>query len=209
MTTFIRERGEQLSLAVTAKDSDGNAIDLRGTIQSPPLEIRIEGDLGPAPTPAVVQLQDDNEGRPQWYSDDNDWAIYWDGFRWVLEYVDLGVASYEWRGETGGVGDVATPDLVPFWLPQAGATGTPTVTAVGNPPYTVDAWIKSATTGRVRESMNPTIDDQGRAVIAYDTVHLSPGTYYFDIRFTSGGADQITPEITLVVNGTVTPPSPR
>jgi hypothetical protein len=209
MTTFTRERGERLTLILKAKDGDGAPIDLRGTIQSPPQELRIEGDLGLAPTPAVVQLQEDNEGRPQWYADDNEWAVYWDGFRWVLEYVDLGVAVYEWRGETGGAGDVATPDLVPVWTAQAGATGTPTVTAVGNAPYTVDAWIKSATTGRVRESMNPVINDEGNLLISYDTVNLKPGTYYFDVRFTQGGADQITTEFTLRVNGTVTPPSPR
>lgn len=76
--------------------------------------------------------------------------------------------------------------------------------------YTVDAWIKSVRASRtVYETMSPTIDGDGRIVIDYDTVNLSPGTYEFDLRFTKAGADAFTHEFTFILNSTVTPPSAR
>jgi hypothetical protein len=57
--------------------------------------------------------------------------------------------------------------------------------------------------------MSPTIDNQGRAVIDYDTINLRAGAYLFDIRFTKAGADAFTTEAALIVGGTITPPSPR
>jgi hypothetical protein len=78
-----------------------------------------------------------------------------------------------------------------------------------NDGYEVDAWIKSSHSGSVYESMSPTIDNQGRAVIDYDTINLRAGAYLFDIRFTKAGADAFTTEAALIVGGTITPPSPR
>jgi hypothetical protein len=75
--------------------------------------------------------------------------------------------------------------------------------------YDVDSWIKSSHGGSVYESMLPTIDGEGRAVIDYDTVDLRAGAYLFDVRFTKDGADAFTTEFALIVNGTITPPSPR
>jgi len=77
--------------------------------------------------------------------------------------------------------------------------------------YVVDAWIKSGpgVSPAVYESMSPTIDDDGRVAIDYDTVALGVGRYLFDIRFTKSGSDFFTIESALVVNGTITPPTPR
>jgi hypothetical protein len=236
MTTFRRERGEQLSLTVVAEDSAGNVIDLRGTEpiegvpEGAPHLVRVSGFLSdgtdavefPPLIPAggaveafgqIFQIYtptgDPSTGVGEEYAFGITRVISTGAVTATLVKLSDGVVAAEWNTSLapnswslqGANWDLSAVDS---------ATGVPVVVGIyPSLAYTVDAWIKSATTGRVRESMSPAIDDQGRAVITYDTVNLKPGTYYFDIRFTAEGADQITPEITLIVNGTVTPPSPR
>jgi hypothetical protein len=218
------ERGEILSLLIIPKVG-GTAVDLRGTQEGIPQEIRIDGTAVGAGLPVDLQIQEDFEGRPQWYDDFSGWQVYWDGTRWIVEHAVE--PFYEWRGAVGGAGDVASPDLVPLWTPQPGTTGTITVvslTSFSNG-YDVDAWIKSDTTGRVRESMNPAITQEelimedsegdpltvpaGSLQIAYDTINLCPGNYQFDIRFSQGGTDLFTVKKSVRINGTITPPTPR
>ena len=56
--------------------------------------------------------------------------------------------------------------------------------------------------------LSPTIV-LGKVAIDFDTADLRPGTYVMDLRFTRQGSDQFTQKLKVVIERTVTTPSPR
>lgn len=74
--------------------------------------------------------------------------------------------------------------------------------------YEVASSIR-AVVGVVFANMDTEIDNEGKAVIDFDTKPLPPGRYQFDVRFTKDGRDVFTKDFSLWVQSSITRPSER
>jgi hypothetical protein len=227
MNVIEKERGETLTFILTAKDEEGDVIDLgEGAVEELAF---FDVDLGgSAASGRYERLELTRNGAPAYRHIDSDIVLNEDGYFVGTGYVisvENPFLTEDWNWALAEYDDsdfVAVLKSSSIFSAPATAPDPPLATWSGSPAISfsnvvyennyqwgVDAWIKSATTGRVHESMQPEINDQGQVVLSYDTVNLAAGNYRFDIRFTQNGVDQFTREIPVRINSTITPPSPR
>jgi len=232
MTTFEKERGETFSLLITARDEQGEPINLaEGAFEV--LEFFDILETLPFPFEGAGRYV-----RMERRTAIGGWAYQRLGGSLVLD------ASGNFNNGSGYVMVVSPSFTLGQWVwyimrfddgeatPLAGSENfttdpedapdpttlewdaTPSLvfdnaTVVTVYDWQVDSWIRSVTAGRVHESMQPDITEEGKVALGYDTARLAAGDYHCDIRFTQNGRDQFTREFKLKINSTVTPYSRR
>jgi hypothetical protein len=236
MSELEIERGETLSLVITARDKLGEPIDLADGIQGTLASFNmVAGGTDPYFGPYlrhpekiftgppfanilvpiyVWQFADFGieNGQPTRGSGPFFTVIYHEGgWRWALLNTAFLPDRSQWQLITYAESTIENPVFsVPDLLNAGwGALNVEFDNYIYEPGWAVDSWIRSIDSPRFHESMRPVITPDGKASISYDTVRLPPGRYQFDLRFSRGGRDQFTREYLLKVNSTITPPSQR
>jgi hypothetical protein len=231
MSAIEIERGETLTLIITAKDADGEVVDLNeGVVEGLSFfDIVSEGGFPFQGAGRYERMEGLYNGGFAYRRQDSTLQIgssgYFtsgSGYVMVLSPVTLG--SWNWYlffyespesalalggSENFEAEPANAPDPTTLEWDVAPPISFQNAIYENNYQWVIDSWIKSTTKGRVHESMEPEITEDGRVVLGYDTARLPSGSYIFDIRFTNNGRDQFTREFQLNVGGTVTPYSPR